>query len=181
MGVALGFGAQTLVKDYLSGIFIIVEDQYGVGDMVDVGTVMGTVEEVALRYTRLRDPSGVVWYVRNGEIVRIGNRSQGWSTAVVRVPLVYGTDVDAAVAVVEDTVKGLASEPDWAQRVLEPPGAAGVESLETGVVMVALTVRCAANADVAVEQEIRRRVTTAFRHLGIELGVPPVAGASEAP
>ena len=91
------------------------------------------------------------------------------------------TYFDAAVAVVEDTVKGLASEPDWAQRVLEPPGAAGVESLETGVVMVALTVRCAANADVAVEQEIRRRVTTAFRHLGIELGVPPVAGASEAP
>ncbi|MEI2732831.1 MAG: mechanosensitive ion channel domain-containing protein [Dermatophilaceae bacterium] len=180
-GLALGFGAQSLVRDFISGVFMIVEDQYGVGDVIDTGSVTGTVEDVSLRVTRIRDAGGVVWYVRNGEIVRIGNRSQGWSTAVVRVPLVYGTDVDAAVAVVEGTVKGLASEADWAPRVLEPPGAAGVESLETGVVMVALTVRCAANADVAVEQEIRRRVTTAFRHLGIELGVPPVAGASEAP
>ena len=77
IGVALGFGAQTLVKDYLSGIFMIIEDQYGVGDVVDVGPVIGTVEEVALRFTRLRDMSGVVWYVRNGEILRVANRSQG--------------------------------------------------------------------------------------------------------
>ena len=87
VGVALGFGAQTLVKDYLSGIFLIVEDQFGVGDMVDLGPVMGTVEEVALRFTRLRDPSGVVWYVRNGEILRVANRSQGWTMAIVDIPI----------------------------------------------------------------------------------------------
>ena len=79
VGVALGFGAQTLVKDYLAGIFLIIEDQYGIGDVVDVGPVVGTVEDVTLRVTRLRDSSGVVWYIRNGEILRVANRSQGKS------------------------------------------------------------------------------------------------------
>ena len=86
-GVALGFGAQSLVKDFLSGIFMILEDQYGVGDVIDTGEAVGTVEDVTLRVTRLRDASGIVWYVRNGEIVRIGNRSQGWSTALVDIPV----------------------------------------------------------------------------------------------
>ena len=82
VGVAVGFGAQSLVKDFLSGIFLILEDQYGVGDLVDTGMgTVGTIEAVGLRVTRLRDGSGVVWYVRNGEILRVGNHSQGWSTA----------------------------------------------------------------------------------------------------
>ena len=83
LGVALGFGSQTLVKDFLSGIFLIFEDQYGVGDVIDTGEAIGEVEDVTLRVTRLRDGNGVVWYVRNGEIIRVGNRSQGWSTAIV--------------------------------------------------------------------------------------------------
>ena len=82
-GIALGFGAQTLVKDFLSGIFMIIEDQYGVGDVIDTGEAVGTVEEVSLRVTRLRDANGVVWFIRNGEIVRIGNKSQGWAVATV--------------------------------------------------------------------------------------------------
>ena len=85
-GVALGFGAQSLVKDFLSGIFMIIEDQYGVGDVIDTGEAIGTVEEVSLRITRLRDANGITWYVRNGEIIRIGNRSQGCSTAIVDMP-----------------------------------------------------------------------------------------------
>ncbi len=93
-GVALGFGAQSLVKDFLSGIFMLFEDQYGVGDVIDTGEAIGTVEDVTLRVTRLRDGNGVVWYVRNGEIVRIGNRSQGWSTAIVDVPVAYTEDID---------------------------------------------------------------------------------------
>ena len=95
-GVALGFGAQSLVKDFLSGIFMILEDQYGVGDIIDTGEAIGTVEEVSLRVTRLRDPSGIVWYVRNGEIVRIGNKTQGWSTAVVDIPVAYAEDLERA-------------------------------------------------------------------------------------
>ena len=87
VGVALGFGAQSLVKDFLSGIFMLVEDQYGVGDVIDTGEAIGTVEDVGLRVTRLRDGNGVVWYVRNGEIVRIGNRSQGFAPAIVDLPV----------------------------------------------------------------------------------------------
>ena len=93
-GVALGFGAQSLVKDFLSGIFMILEDQYGVGDVIDTGEAIGTVEEVTLRVTRLRDASGVIWYVRNGEIIRVGNKSQGWSTAIVDMPVSYAENVE---------------------------------------------------------------------------------------
>ena len=96
-GVALGFGAQTLIKDFLAGIFIILEDQYGVGDVVDLGPAIGTVEEVDLRVTRLRDMGGVVWYVRNGEILRVANRSQGWTVATVDVPVAYDEDLEKAV------------------------------------------------------------------------------------
>ena len=87
LGVALGFGAQSLVKDYLSGIFLVFEDQYGVGDLVDLGEAVGVVEDVTLRITRLRDLSGVVWYVRNGEILRVANQSQGWVLAAVDIPV----------------------------------------------------------------------------------------------
>src|SRR4051794_25891570 len=103
-GVALGFGAQSLVKDFLSGIFMILEDQYGVGDVVDTGEAIGTVEDVTLRVTRLRDASGVVWYIRNGEIVRIANRSQGWATAVVDTQVAYDEDIDRAVTVMREVV-----------------------------------------------------------------------------
>lgn len=171
-GVALGFGAQSLVKDFISGVFMIVEDQYGMGDVVDTGSVVGTVEDVSLRVTRIRDAGGVVWYVRNGEIVRVGNRSQGWSTAVVTVPVDYRADVDGAVAAVGEAVAELATEPGWADRVLDAPSAAQVESLDGGVVTVQVTVRCAANENVAVEREIRRRVAVALPHAGIALGAP---------
>jgi small conductance mechanosensitive channel len=101
IGVALGFGAQTMVKDFLSGIFLVLEDQYGPGDVVDLGSAIGTVEEVGLRITRLRDASGVVWYVRNGEILRVGNRSQGWTLAIVDVPIAYDEDLDRVRRLVE--------------------------------------------------------------------------------
>ena len=93
IGVALGFGAQTLVKDFLSGIFMIFEDQYGVGDVVDVGEASGTVEAVSLRVTRLRDVNGTVWYVRNGEILRVGNMSQNWARTVLDVHVDYDEDL----------------------------------------------------------------------------------------
>ena len=95
-GVALGFGAQSLVRDFLSGMFMLIEDQYGVGDVIDTGVATGTVEGVSLRTTRLRDVDGVVWHVPNGEIRRVGNKSQQWSRAVVDVPVAYDADVDRA-------------------------------------------------------------------------------------
>ena len=112
VGVALAFGAQTLVKDYLAGIFLIVEDQYGVGDVVQIDAVTGTVEEVALRVTRVRDFSGVIWYLRNGEILNVANRSQGWSLAIVDIPVATGTDFTAVRRVVDEVGDTLVAEPD---------------------------------------------------------------------
>ncbi len=114
-GVALGFGAQSLVKDFLSGVFMIFEDQYGVGDVIDTGEAIGTVEEVTLRVTRLRDASGVTWYVRNGEIVRIGNKSQGFSTAIVDMPVAYDENVDRVLGVIREAARAFGSDPEWTE------------------------------------------------------------------
>ena len=101
LGVAIGFGAQNVVKDFLSGVFMMLEDQYGVGDVVDVGEATGTVEAVGLRITTMRDVNGTVWYVRNGEILRVGNSSQGFAVAVVDVPIGYGADVEQATEILD--------------------------------------------------------------------------------
>ena len=106
-GVALGFGAQSLVKDFLSGIFMLIEDQYGVGDVVDVGEASGTVEAVSLRVTRLRDQNGTVWHVPNGEIRRVGNKSQQWARAVLDVPVAPNADLERAAAVIAEAAAGV--------------------------------------------------------------------------
>ena len=101
LGVALGFGAQDVVKDFLSGFFIIVEDQYGIGDIVDVGEATGTIESISLRTTRLREVTGTVWHVPNGEIRRVGNMSQEWSRALLDIEIAYGADIDRVAEVIE--------------------------------------------------------------------------------
>ena len=118
-GVALAFGAQSLVKDFLSGVFMIVEDQYGVGDVIDTGEVVGTVENVSLRVTQLRDAGGMTWYVRNGEILRVGNKTQGWSTATVDVPIAYDQDVERAIQVIREVVSVMDDDEAWSDVLLE--------------------------------------------------------------
>lgn len=108
LGAALGFGAQTLVRDFISGLFIVVEDQYGVGDVVDLGTATGVVESIGLRVTQLRDVEGTVWYVRNGEILRVGNSSQGWSRIILDLPLAYDSDLEKAKKVIEQAAAKIA-------------------------------------------------------------------------
>ncbi len=166
-GVALGFGAQSLVKDFLSGIFMILEDQYGVGDVVDTGEAIGTVEDVTLRVTRLRDASGVVWYVRNGEIARIGNRSQGWSTALVDIPIGYSESLDTVLPLIRNVVHELDDSEEWKTRLLEEPVVAGVESMVGGVVTVRIIAKCAPNESFPVSREIRERVKAALDEAGI--------------
>ncbi len=100
IGVALGFGSQTLVRDFLSGIFMLIEDQYGVGDVIDTGVATGTVEGVSLRTTRLRDTEGVVWHIPNGEIRRVGNKSQQWARVVLDIPVAYDADIARATDVI---------------------------------------------------------------------------------
>ncbi|MEO8518587.1 MAG: mechanosensitive ion channel family protein [Dermatophilaceae bacterium] len=178
VGVALGFGAQSLVKDFLSGIFMILEDQYGVGDVIDTGEAIGTVEDMTLRVTRLRDFSGIVWYIRNGEIVRIGNRSQGWSTALVDIPVGYGESLDTVLPLMRQVVHGLDQSEDWKTRLLEEPVVAGVQSMIGAVVTVRIVAKCAPNESFSVSREIRERVKAAFDEAGIRAPqVPPLYGA----
>jgi moderate conductance mechanosensitive channel len=171
-GVALGFGAQSLVKDFLSGVFMILEDQYGVGDVIDTGEAVGTVEEVTLRITRLRDADGVTWYVRNGEIIRIGNRSQGFSTAMVDMPVSYAENVERVVAVIRETAETMGADPAWADRFVEQPTVLGVESI-TGSTMVIRTVaRCTPGENFAVQRELRERIKNALDAAGVK--APPL-------
>ncbi len=186
IGVALGFGAQTLVKDYLSGIFMIVEDQYGVGDMVDVGPVFGTVEEVALRFTRLRDQSGVVWYVRNGEILRVANRSQGWTMAIVDIPIAYNEDIDRVREIVDRVAIDMDEDPSYDDLLLGKPSFAGVESVSGEAVIIRITAKAAPEKQLDVARTIRERMKLAFDRAGIVVpvvvrGLPNVPGAQTPP
>jgi len=177
-GVALAFGAQSLVKDFITGIFMIAEDQYGVGDIVDTGEVIGEVEDVTLRITRVRDFNGVIWYVRNGEIIRVGNRSKGWSTALVDVPVPYDEDLDKVLPLIREAVHGLTEDDAWARRVLAEPEVVGVESMTGGVVTVRIVARCAANENVPVSRELRERVKASLDRAGVRAPqvLPPYGG-----
>jgi small-conductance mechanosensitive channel len=172
-GVALGFGAQALVKDFLSGVFMILEDQYGVGDVIDTGFGTGTVEEVGLRVTRIRDVNGVVWYVRNGEILRIGNRSQGWSLAIVDLAVPYDQDLDVVRGLISDVGDGMLEDPDFSTRLLEPPVLAGVESVAGDAVTIRVTARTAPQESLAVARELRERLKDHFDAAGISVPVVP--------
>ena len=169
VGVALGFGAQTMVKDYLAGIFLIIEDQYGIGDLVDVGPVVGVVEEVELRVTRIRDLSGVVWYVRNGEILRVANRSQGWTMAIVDVPVSYDTDLDQVRQIIEEVAEAMDTDPVFDELLLDKPEYAGVESVSGEAVVVRVTARSLPEKQVAAAREIRARIKVAFDSAGIQV------------
>ena len=180
-GVALGFGAQSLVKDFLSGIFMIFEDQYGHGDVIDTGEAIGTVEEVGLRVTRLRDANGVLWYIRNGEIIRIGNRSQGWSTATVDATVSYAENALHVIEVIEQVARDFDADPQWADRLLEEPDVVGVESI-TGTTMTIRTfAKCAPNQNFAVQRELRERIKAALDEAGVAPPPPPLIGPAPAP
>ena len=186
IGVALGFGAQTLVKDFLSGIFLVMEDQYGPGDVVDLGSAIGTVEEVGLRITRLRDASGVVWYVRNGEILRVGNRSQGWTLAIVDVPIAYDEDLDRVRRLVEKIGRQMDSDSTYDGVLLGTPTFAGVESVSGDAMFIRVTARSAPDQRLVAERAIREQLKLAFDASGIRMpilarpapGTPPTGPAT---
>ena len=170
IGVALGFGSQSLVKDFLSGVFILIEDQFGVGDIVNLdGETSGTVEAVSLRTTRLRSVDGTVWHVPNGEIRRVGNQSQHWSRALIDVEVAYDTDVEHAEAVIGAVAGDLAAE-DGA--VLDDPEVWGVERLGGHGVGLRLVVKTRPSEHFRVARELRRRIKAAFDREGIEIPLP---------
>ena len=172
-GVALGFGAQSIVKDFLSGLFMLIEDHYGVGDFIDVGYASGTVEEVSLRSTTIRDYKGTVWHVPNGEISRVGNYSQLWSKALIDVEVAYDTDVRMAMGVMQQVANELWSDPEWGgDEVSEMPTVFGIQSLGASGIGLRLSVKTEPSMQWAVEREIRLRLKEAFDEAGIEIPFP---------
>ena len=174
-GVALGFGAQSLVKDYLSGIFMILEDQYGVGDLINTGEVTGTVEDVGLRVTRLRDAQGQVWYIRNGEILRLGNQSQGWSTGTIDVPVAYDEDPARIIALLDAVADAVYADPAWDDVLLERPTVAGVNAVQGGSMTIRIFVKTAPNQQWGVQRHVLERSLEALRRAGVRgpAVVPP--------
>ena len=187
-GIALGFGAQTLVKDFLSGMFMLIEDQYGVGDIVDVGEASGVVEEITLRTTRLRDVNGTVWFVPNGEIRRVGNKSQQWARAVLDVEVAYDTNINKAIRVIKEVADTVWHDQLETATILEEPEIWGVESFGASAIAIRLVLKVEPGEQFATAREVRKRLKAAFDENGIEIPFPQrtvwmhqVAGVDDAP
>ncbi|WGW10449.1 mechanosensitive ion channel family protein [Saxibacter everestensis] len=169
VGVALGFGAQTLVKDYLSGLFLVAEDQFGIGDVVDLGEAGGTVEAVGLRVTQVRSVDGTLWHVRNGEILRVGNQSQGWARAVMDIPIPYDSDVRQVSDLVLQCAKDMLAEDEWSNIILEEPEVWGVEAFTGESITLRLVIKTKPLEQWAVAREMRARLKLAMDRNGIHI------------
>jgi moderate conductance mechanosensitive channel len=166
VGVALGFGAQSLVKDLIAGLFMLLEDQYGVGDTVDLGEATGVVETVGLRITTVRDTRGVLWYIRNGEIVRVGNKSQGWAMVVIDLPIGF-VNSEQAIAVLRKAAESVAAEPEHQTEFLEPPDVIGVEQLTVDGAVIRTIAKTTADGQPGLQRELRRALTEALEVSGL--------------
>ena len=167
VGIAIGFGAQNLVRDYLAGIFMLVEDQYGVGDVIAVGDATGTVETVTLRITRMRDVNGIVWHIRNGAIERVGNESQGWARAVIDFPVPYAADLTTIRTILADAAETIWNDPVWRAVMLEKPEVWGAQEVSSAQVTMRIVVKTAPLRQWEVEREMRARVKAALDAAGI--------------
>lgn len=170
VGAGLGFGAQNIVKDVLNGIFLVAEDQIGIGDVVDLGLASGVVEYVSVRITQVRDVNGTLWYVRNGEVTRIGNMSQGWARAIIDIGVTPDADLDEVERVLLETALGLSKDSKWRTRIVEKPEIWGLESIDGDALVVRLVIKARANAKDDVAQELRKRLRTAL--LEKEIAIP---------
>jgi moderate conductance mechanosensitive channel len=176
LGIAIGFGAQNLVQDFLTGIFILLEDQYGVGDVINVDGVNGTVEAVSLRITRVRDVNGVIWHIRNGTIGKSGNESHGWARAVVDFPVPYDLDIAEVRTMMERTAVAMWQDPAWAGVILERPEVWGVQEVTSDSVLVRVIARTAPLKQWEVGRELRERLKLA---LATATGAAALPGAEE--
>ena len=172
IGVAVGFGAQSIVRDLLTGVFMLIEDQYGVGDVVDLGDAVGTVESVGLRTTRLRDISGTVWHVPNGAIARVGNMSQLWARVPLDLDVAYDTDLDEAMAVVKRVADEVWHEQGESTTVLEEPTLSGVQAFGADAVTIRVMLKTEPSEQWATARLMRRRIKAAFDEAGIEIPFP---------
>lgn len=173
-GVAIGFGARNLVTDFLSGVFMILEDQYGVGDSIDAGVASGEVIEVGLRVTKLRGDNGEIWYVRNGEVKRIGNLSQGWSTAGVDVTVRPDEDLDKVKATLAEVGEAMAKDEPWNEKLWGPVEILGLDSVLLDSMVIRVSAKTMPGQSLGVERELRWRIKRAFDEAGIRIvgGLP---------
>ncbi|MFB7243109.1 mechanosensitive ion channel family protein [Streptomyces populi] len=178
-GVAIGFGARNLVTDFLSGVFMILEDQYGVGDTIDAGVASGEVIEVGLRVTKLRGDNGAIWYVRNGEVKRIGNLSQGWATAGVDVTVRASEDLDRVRSVIADVAETISKEEPWNERLWGPVEILGLDSVLLDSMVVHVSAKTMPGKAVSVERELRWRIKRAFDAADIRIVDGPAAPVEE--
>jgi moderate conductance mechanosensitive channel len=172
VGVAIGFGSQSLVRDFLSGMFMLIEDQFGVGDVIDAGEASGVVEGLSLRTTRLRDVEGTVWHIPNGEIRRVGNKSQEWSRALLDIEVAYDTDLDLAQDIIKRVADEVWGDQEWAGSVLGEPEVWGVEQLGASGIAIRLVVKTKPADQWKVMRVLRRRIKDAFDANGIEIPFP---------
>ena len=172
LGLALGFGAQSLVQDFMSGIFILKEDQYGVGDVIEVDGASGTVEEVQLRITKLRAIDGSLWFVRNGEIISVGNKSQDWSRSLLDIGVAYGTDIGQAKQVLLDVCREFAVDPQYTADIIGEPEMWGVQELAADSVVLRLVLQTKPGAQWSAERALRERIKEALDANGIEIPFP---------
>ncbi|MGW0082975.1 mechanosensitive ion channel family protein [Streptomyces sp. NPDC003393] len=178
-GVAVGFGARNLVTDFLSGVFMILEDQYGVGDTIDAGVASGEVIEVGLRVTKLRGGNGEIWYVRNGEVKRIGNLSQGWATAGVDVTVRASEDLDGLKATLTEVAERMSKEEPWNELLWSPVEVLGLDSVLIDSMVVRVSAKTMPGKSVAVERELRWRIKRAFDAADIRIVGGATAPAEE--
>ncbi|HSK21183.1 MAG TPA: mechanosensitive ion channel family protein [Longimicrobiales bacterium] len=172
LGLAISFGAQSLVKDIISGTFMLMEGQFGIGDVVRVSDVSGAVEKITLRTTVLRDVEGVVHIIPNGEITRVSNLTKSWSRAVLNIGVAYREDVDRVMDVLRDLVREFHADPEWGALLLEEPLVPGVESLGDSAVVIRVSAKTLPLKQWDVARELRRRIKKRFDHEGIEIPFP---------
>ena len=171
-GVAIGFGAQSLVKDCIAGLFMLMEDQYGIGDVVDLGEAVGVVEEVSLRTTVLRGVDGTVWHVPNGVVQRVGNRSQLWSVALIDVDVAYDTEIDRARQLLQRAALEICARDDMAPDIVEPPTVLGVEALGADGVKLRLTIKVKPGTQWDIQRALREHIKLVFDEAAIEIPFP---------
>jgi small conductance mechanosensitive channel len=180
-GVAIGFGARNLVTDFLSGVFMILEDQYGVGDSIDAGVASGEVIEVGLRVTKLRGADGEIWYVRNGEVKRIGNLSQGWATANVDVTVRSDEDLVKVKETLTEVGVAMSKDEPWNEMLWGPVEVLGLDSVLLDSMVVGVSAKTMPGKSLTVQRELRWRIKLAFDEAGIRIvGRLPLQAGDEA-
>ncbi|SDZ29590.1 mechanosensitive ion channel family protein [Herbiconiux ginsengi] len=169
LGAGLGFGAQNIVKDVLNGLFMVFEDQLGVGDVVDLGPATGVVEAVGIRVTQVRDVNGTLWFVRNGEILRVGNMSQGWARVIIDLAIPYDADLDTVQDKILETAVAMSNEPKWRSRIIEKPEIWGLESISAEALVIRVVVKTRTSAKDDVARDLRIRLKRALDELDVTL------------